>query len=71
MGGQGEHWPTQVLADQLTLSQPEGADYFLTTQLYVASYVPGLMFAKFNYIENVKSCYTCEFEPKYAKPTYY
>jgi hypothetical protein len=26
MGGQGGQFPTQVLADQLTLSQPEGAD---------------------------------------------
>ena len=26
MGGQGGQLPTQVLADQLTLSQPEGAD---------------------------------------------
>ena len=26
MGGQGGQLPTQVLADQLTLSQPEGID---------------------------------------------
>ena len=26
MGGQGGQFPTLVLADQLTLSQPEGAD---------------------------------------------
>ena len=26
MGGQGGQLPTQVLADQLTLFQPEGAD---------------------------------------------
>ena len=26
MGGQGGQLPTQVLADQLTLYQPEGAD---------------------------------------------
>ena len=37
MGGQGGQLPTQVWADQLTLSQPEGADfapqYYLLTQL--------------------------------------
>ena len=34
MGGQGGQLPTQVLADQLTLSQPDGADCapHITTQ---------------------------------------
>ena len=45
MGGQVEQFPTQVLADQLALSQLEGADcapqitYFLPTQHQVNSYV--------------------------------
>ena len=37
MGGQGGQLPTQVSADQLTLSQPKGADfapqYYLPIQL--------------------------------------
>ena len=46
MGGQSGQLPTQVLADQLALYQPEGADcapsyYYLPTQLYLASYAPG------------------------------
>ena len=44
MGGQVKQFLTQVLADQLALSQPEGADcappdYFLPTQVQVNSYV--------------------------------
>ena len=43
MGGQGGQLPTKVLADQLTLSQPEGQivplHYYMPTQLQVASYV--------------------------------
>ena len=44
MGGEGGQLPT--LADQLTLSQPEGADcapythYCLPTQFQIASYAP-------------------------------
>ena len=43
MGGQSGLLPTKVLADQLTLYQPEGADCVpsLPTQLYVASYAHG------------------------------
>ena len=33
MGGQGGQLPTHVLADQLTLSQPEGADCATTLLL--------------------------------------
>ena len=46
MGELGAQLPTQVLADQITLYQPEGADcappphYYLPTQLSVASYAP-------------------------------
>ena len=45
MGGQGGQLPTQVLVDQLTLSQPDEVGcahhitMYLPTQLYVASYV--------------------------------
>ena len=45
MGGQGGQLPIQFLADQLTLSQPEGVDCapyitkYLPTQLLVASNV--------------------------------
>ena len=38
MGAQGRQLPTQVLADKLTLSQPE-PHYYLPIQLEVASYV--------------------------------
>ena len=45
MGGQNGHLPIQVLADQLTLYQPEGQivppHYYLPTQLYIAYYAPG------------------------------
>ena len=38
MGGQDRQLPTQVLADQLTLSQPEGAD----CALHITTFTPAL-----------------------------
>ena len=38
MGGQDEQLPTQVLADQLSLSQPEGAG----CTLHITTFPPSL-----------------------------
>ena len=40
MGGQVEQLPTQVLADQLTLSQSEGADYAHQLLLDPSDFLP-------------------------------
>ena len=56
MGGQGRQLPTQILADQLTLYQPEGADCVpthLPFQLSVASYAP----ADDNYNRDPQKCH--------------